>query len=64
MLVFLYSCNQKVEKDKSYQLTFAIDTAMVDSGKEILDLQTVDFALSPDKKYFYNFNSYVYRPLK
>ena len=58
MIVFLYSCNQKIEKDKSYQLTFVIDTVMVDSGKEILDLQTVNFALSPDKKYFYNFNSY------
>ncbi|WP_339717989.1 DUF4221 family protein [Cyclobacterium amurskyense] len=58
ILLFLYSCNQKIDEDKAYQLTFAIDTVMVDSGKEILDLQTVDFALSPDKKYYYNFNSY------
>jgi len=39
-------------------LVVTIDTVMVDAGGEILYLEDLAFALSPDKRYLYNFNRY------
>jgi hypothetical protein len=59
-MLFLYSCSTNTEDQADYsQMAFSLDTVMVDSKDEILDLKsglwTSDF--SGDKKYLYNFNS-------
>jgi len=41
-----------------YDLVGAIDTVMVDAPGEILYLEDFVHALSPDKRYLYNFNKY------
>src|SRR5690606_19906348 len=54
----IFSCGNKPETSNTGILKFELDTLMVDAGGEILDLNGMDFALSPDRRYFYNFNKY------
>jgi hypothetical protein len=61
-MLFLFSCGGNSEEKATADfstITFSLDTVMVDSKDEILDLKsglwTSDF--SEDKKYLYNFNS-------
>src|SRR5690554_7981219 len=56
--LILFSCNQKTSHMSSDDLIVTIDTVMVDAGGEILYLEDLAFALSPDKRYLYNFNKY------
>ncbi|MCL6258556.1 DUF4221 domain-containing protein [Aquiflexum sp. TKW24L] len=60
-MLFLFSCSSNTEKKADFsQMTFSLDTVMVDSKDEILNLKSglwsSDF--STDKKYLYNFSSY------
>ena len=59
-IVLLFSCGSKTDQKVDFsQMTFSLDTVMVDSKDEILDLKsglwTSDF--SEEKKYLYNFSS-------
>jgi len=56
--LILFSCNQKTSHMAADDLVVTIDTVMVDAGGEILYLENLAFALSPDKRYLYNFNRY------
>jgi len=56
--LILFSCNQKTSHMAADDLVVTIDTVMVDAGGEILYLEDLAFALSPDKRYLYNFNRY------
>jgi hypothetical protein len=55
----LFSCGNKTEKLTDFsQMTFSLDTVMVDSKDEILYLNAylMQSSLSPDLKFLYNFN--------
>lgn len=57
---FIFSCRPNTEKQsESLEITFSLDTVMVDSKNEIFDLRSnlyiSDF--SEHRKYLYNFNS-------
>ena len=59
-IVLVFSCGSKTDQKADFsQMTFSLDTVMVDSKDEILDLKsglwTSDF--SEEKKYLYNFSS-------
>src|SRR5690554_2894624 len=54
----LFSCSQKATEVMVYDLVGVIDTVMVDAPGEILYLEDFVHALSPDKRYLYNFNKY------
>ncbi|MCL6258557.1 DUF4221 domain-containing protein [Aquiflexum sp. TKW24L] len=58
-ILFLFSCGSSTEKKADFsQMTFSLDTVMVDSKDEILYLNgnLMQSSLSQDLKYLYNFN--------
>ena len=58
-ILFLFSCGSNTEKQTDFsQMTFSIDTVMVDSKDEILYLNSnlMQSSLSQDLKFLYNFN--------
>jgi hypothetical protein len=61
VVVFLFCCSEKKEKDSFYyfsNLQFTLDTINIDSDNEIIYLNNNLFGsdVTSNKKYFYNFN--------
>ena len=59
-VIFIFSCRPNVENEfNSLEMSFSLDTVIVDSKNEILDLKTGLYVsdFSDDKRYLYNFNS-------